>query len=174
LSNDDLTFYEIVFALHNPIFIRNKISTTFLHSLHILQQENKRLTFWKPVVVVLVLLAWLLWFLWARLPLFATATSAQMDGDHQVAATFPLADARYLELGQPAQIRLDDFQATDYEVIPATVTRIDPAGGNGRILVTFTLSPQEELPVPSGPTGQVTVEIDRLSPAAMLLRAIDH
>jgi membrane fusion protein (multidrug efflux system) len=87
-------------------------------------------------------------------------------------AEFAPADAvGRIHAGQPARLRLSGFPSTRYGSIPATVARVGSEAQGGRIRVELEVTPREDsLPLEHGLPGTVEVEVDRLSPAALVLR----
>ncbi len=74
--------------------------------------------------------------------------------------------------GQPARLRLTGFPSTRYGSIPATVARVGSEAQEGRIRVELDVTPNDDsLPLEHGLPGTVEVEIERLSPAALVLRS---
>ena len=94
-------------------------------------------------------------------------------GDLQIVAFFPAATAlgRILP-GQPARLRLEGFPWSQYGTLAATVARVGSEASTGQIRVELTVhpDPQSALPVQHGLTGVVEVGVERLSPAALVLR----
>ena len=75
--------------------------------------------------------------------------------------------------GQRARMRLDGFPSTQFGTVPATVAVVDSETTNGRIRVGFDFSEEPTaIDVQHGMVGSLEVEVDRLSPAEMLLRAV--
>jgi membrane fusion protein (multidrug efflux system) len=88
-------------------------------------------------------------------------------------AEFAPADAvGRIQPGQPARLRLTGFPSTRYGSIPATVARVGSEAQEGRIRVELEVTPiDDSLPLEHGLPGTVEVEVERLSPAALALRA---
>jgi len=76
--------------------------------------------------------------------------------------------------GQRAQARLDGFPWTQYGSIPATVSSVASEPRDGRIRVELEVAPDptSRIPRQHGLTGEVEVEVERASPAALVLRAV--
>lgn len=77
-----------------------------------------------------------------------------------------------IQPGQPARMRLDGFPWTQYGTIAATVTSVANEIRDGRVRVELTVHPDPASPIPfqHGLPGAVEVEVDRVSPATLLLR----
>jgi multidrug resistance efflux pump len=79
-----------------------------------------------------------------------------------------------IQPGQPARLRLEGFPWTQYGVIKATVTIVASEPRDGRIRIDLALDrdPASAIPFQHGLPATVEVEVARLSPAALLLRAV--
>ena len=88
-------------------------------------------------------------------------------------AEFAPADAvGRIQPGQSARLRLTGFPSTRYGSIPATVARVGSEAQGGRIRVELEVTPADDaLPLEHGLPGTVEVEVERLSPAALVLRS---
>ena len=93
----------------------------------------------------------------------------------QVVAYFlpPVALGR-LHPGQPAGLRLAGFPWTQYGSLAATVTSVANEVRDGQIRVELHLTPDAAAPIPlqHGLPGTVEVEVERLTPAALVLRVV--
>ncbi len=75
--------------------------------------------------------------------------------------------------GQTARLRLDGFPWTQYGSIVATVSKCASEARNGRVRVELAahLDAASAIPFQHGMPGSVEVEVERLSPARLALRA---
>ena len=95
------------------------------------------------------------------------------EDDLQVVAYFPTATGLgRIQPGQPARLRLEGFSWSQYGSLAATVVRVGSEASTGQIRVELTIhpDPQSSLPVQHGLIGVVEVAVERLSPAALVLR----
>jgi len=85
----------------------------------------------------------------------------------------PVALGR-LHPSQPARLRLAGFPWTQYGSLTATVTSVAHEVRDGQIRVELHLTPDAASPVPlqHGLPGTVEVEVERLTPAALVLRVV--
>jgi membrane fusion protein (multidrug efflux system) len=85
----------------------------------------------------------------------------------------PVALGR-LHPGQPARLRLAGFPWTQYGSLVATVTSVAHEVRDGQIRVELHLTPDAASPVPlqHGLPGTVEVEVERLTPAGLVLRVV--
>lgn len=95
-------------------------------------------------------------------------------GKLEVIAEFqPAAALGKLHRGQRAQVRLDGFPWAQYGTIPAEVSRVADEIRDGRVRVELALGATLRTPIllQHGLPGSVEVEVERLSPAQLLLRS---
>lgn len=96
------------------------------------------------------------------------------SGEIRVVAEFaPERALGRIRPGQPAKLRLSGFSWVQYGSVPATVKRVGQEPQNGTIRVELTLDDPEAFPVllNHGLPGTLEVEVEHLSPAALVLRA---
>jgi multidrug resistance efflux pump len=94
-------------------------------------------------------------------------------GTLKVMADFlPSAAIGRIQAGQPARLRLEGFPWTQYGAISATVASVASEVRDGRVRVELALRPHSASPIPlqHGLPGTVEVEVDRVSPAILVLR----
>ena len=94
-------------------------------------------------------------------------------GEPRGVAFFPAAAVGRIRPGQSARLRLDGFPWTQYGTLPATVADVGNEPTSGLIRVEFTLAPAPDSPivVEHGLPGSAEVEVERVSPAVLVLRA---
>jgi len=96
------------------------------------------------------------------------------SGKLQVIAEFqPSAAFGKVRPGQRAILRLQGFPWAQYGTIPARVSRVAAEIRDGKVRVELALdaAPRSRIPLQHGLPGSVEVEVDRLSPAALILRS---
>ena len=97
------------------------------------------------------------------------------EGELKVIADFLPSEALgRTRPGQPARVLLDAFPWVVYGTFAATVTHVASEARRGRVRVELALQPQSgpHLPREHGLTGTVEIEVERLSPARLVLRAV--
>jgi multidrug resistance efflux pump len=89
-----------------------------------------------------------------------------------VAEFLPSEALGRIELGQRARLRLVGFPWTEYGSVAATVAKVasEPRSGQVRVELAVHPDPASPIPLQHGLPGTVEVEVDRLSPAALILR----
>jgi membrane fusion protein (multidrug efflux system) len=91
-----------------------------------------------------------------------------------IAEILPASALGRIEPGQRARVVLDSFPAAQYGELPATVSRLASEPRDGRIRVELSLQPdgRSRLPLQHGLPGTVEVEVERVSPAVLVLRTV--
>jgi membrane fusion protein (multidrug efflux system) len=86
---------------------------------------------------------------------------------------FPAAAVERIRPEQPARLRLHGFPWTQYGTVPARVTDVGNEASGGLIRVELALrpDPRSSIPVAHGLPGTAEVEVERVTPAVLVLRA---
>jgi multidrug resistance efflux pump len=90
-----------------------------------------------------------------------------------VAEFLPSSALGRIRSGQQARLRLEGFPWTEYGGVSATVLNVasEPRAGRVRVELAINADPSSAIPLQHGLPGTVEVEVERVSPAALLLRA---
>ena len=95
------------------------------------------------------------------------------DGSLQVVADYDPAAIGRIAPGQRARVRLDGFPWTHYGMLGARVARVSSELRDGVIRVELMLEPGDSaIAVAHGMTGTVEIEVEKASPAELLVRAL--
>jgi membrane fusion protein (multidrug efflux system) len=89
-------------------------------------------------------------------------------------AYFPLAALGRLRPGQPARIRLEAFPWTQFGVLRGRVERVATESSEGRLRAELLLDAAEGAsgpPAEHGLVGTAEVEVERVSPLTLVVRA---
>ncbi|HEU4533532.1 MAG TPA: HlyD family efflux transporter periplasmic adaptor subunit [Polyangiaceae bacterium] len=94
-------------------------------------------------------------------------------GDLRAVAEFPLTSLGRLQAGQAARVRLEAFPWTEFGTAAAVVQGVATEAQRGRLRVELAVEPEpgSALVMQHGLSAQVLVEVERVSPATLLLRA---
>lgn len=95
------------------------------------------------------------------------------SGDLKILADFSPEVIGQIRAGQSATLRLDGFPATQYGRVIASVHRVaqEPRGGKLRVeLAISSASQPAAIPLQHGLLGTVEVQVERISPALLMLR----
>ncbi|HKP86948.1 MAG TPA: HlyD family efflux transporter periplasmic adaptor subunit [Blastocatellia bacterium] len=90
-----------------------------------------------------------------------------------VAEFLPSAALGRIQPGQQARLRLEGFPWTEYGGVRATVANVagEPRDGRVRVELTINADPSSLIPLQHGLPGTVEIEVERVSPAQLCLRA---
>ena len=147
--------------------------TIFSRSMRSLERDGFRITLGALLLVSLLLALWGAWFFGATVSLYAVTDWAwvEVDGEPNVGIVAELdeREARRVRPGQRAWFRLEG-QGT----IEATVTGVasEIQGGKIRVELSVDEAHRSRLPEGSGFHGRVEIEVERVSPAALVLRSV--
>ena len=96
------------------------------------------------------------------------------DGELRVVADFtPAAALGRIRIGQPARVRLDGFPWTQFGTPLARVSSVSGEPHDGAIRVELSLEgAQASIPLQHGLPAEVDVEVERTSPASLILRSV--
>ncbi len=94
------------------------------------------------------------------------------DGTVHAVAWFGSPAVGRIRPGQHARLRLDGFPWTQYGTVSARVDSVgnDPLGDQVR--VELTLEPASAIPLGHGLSGVTEIEVERISPGRLVLRAV--
>jgi multidrug resistance efflux pump/uncharacterized membrane protein (UPF0127 family) len=89
-----------------------------------------------------------------------------------VADFLPSAALGRIQPGQPAQLRLEGFPWAQYGMVSATVATAANEVRNGQVRVELAVHPDAAplIPLQHGLPGTIEIAVDRVSPAALVLR----
>lgn len=150
------------------------VSIPFSRSTRSLRVDDFRESTVVLTVVLLFLIIWLAWFSLTRVTVYEVSESVQVTGENSAVATFSPAVLGRVRAGQPAQLRIDGFPWSQYGVVAAHVTRVRTDSIRDRgVRVELSLRPVSapSIPLQPGMTGRAEIVVDRVSPAALVLRA---
>lgn len=92
------------------------------------------------------------------------------DGELRVVGYFPPSAVGKLQSGQTAFVRLEAFPWPQFGAVSAQVRGVGTEPLRGRVEVTLRLQETGGLPLAHGQVGAIEVEVDRVSPLALLAR----
>lgn len=159
------------------------MSIVFPRSMRSLNADSFRGSILGLALVAAFLVAWFAWFFLARVAVYEVADTARLEvdtlgrvgprGGFKVIANFPPAALGRLQPGQPARLRLHGYPWTQYGSLAATVARVEDEVQDGYVQVELAVNPDpaSAIPLQDDLLGTVEVEVDRVSPATLVLRA---
>jgi len=102
-----------------------------------------------------------------------TLTAVVPTGGIRAVAEFSVqAAAGRIRPGQIARLRLDGFPWTQYGMVHAKVTRVATEPKDGMVRVELSVEPNSNVPMQHGLPGSVEVDIERVTPASLVFRAV--
>ena len=154
------------------------MSPAFSRSLRAVDADRAHGSLLGILVAASILVAWLAWLFAARVALYEVSDTATLEidatGKLEAVATLGAATLGRVQPGQAARLRLDGFPWTRYGTVPATVRRVTVQEGEDTVRVELALHPRPDsaIPLQAGMPGRVEIEVGRVSPATLLLRAV--
>jgi len=97
------------------------------------------------------------------------------EGDVRIVAEFlPASAVGRVRPGQRARLRADGFPWTEYGMLTGSVRRVGSEPSSGLVRVELDVDPKSDPRIPRqhGLPGVLEVEVERISPAALLLRVV--
>jgi multidrug resistance efflux pump len=93
------------------------------------------------------------------------------DGRVQIVAQFPPTSLGRIAPGQRAAMRLDGFSWSQYGAVQAVVSRVAREVRDGSVRVELALDrAPSRIPIGHGLPGSLEIEIERATPASLVLR----
>lgn len=152
------------------------MSAPFGQSMRSLAADGARGAIIATWIVIALLAAWAGWFFLAEVTV-RTAGGARLEAQggevHVVAELAPEDALGRIWPGQPGRLRLAAFPWTEYGTVPVEVTAIDGEPRDGKVRIELAVRPgyDARISLGHGLPGTVEIEVERLSPAALVLRA---
>ena len=162
----------------NEMARRPPVSTTFSHSLRSLAADGFQPSLWSLFLAAASLVAVAAWLFLARVTIYEVTPAAQVETRAseklKIVAYFPLTAWGRIQPGQPARLRVNGYPWTQAGSIAAVVSNIAQETKSEQLRVELAILPDLESPMPLRPglAGTAEVEVERVSPATLVLRAI--
>lgn len=134
----------------------------FSRTLRALDADRFRLSNLILLVVAALSGCWLWWFLAGSIPQYEISEDVRIEPNRFI-ANFPARVLDHVRPGQTATLQLDGLS------VPGKVIAVgvDAATGRARTI----LLPATENPPPAAAHARAAIEVERVSPATLLLRA---
>lgn len=138
-----------------------------------LQADDFRLSLLGILIAVILLLAWAGWFFLARITFYETGQIVRVNRDGTIVADFGPGALGRLQRGQPAQLTFDNVSGDLAQTSPSIVIGVANQSQENRVQAElYILGDAIALAyLYDDLTGQVEVEVERISPATLVLRA---
>jgi hypothetical protein len=98
------------------------------------------------------------------------------DVGHRAVAFFPAAVVGRIKTGKQARLRLAGYPWAQYGTVRAEVREVGNEASDGlvRVELALTADPPPNIPIEHGMPGKAEVEVERISPAELVLRAAEQ
>ncbi len=150
------------------------MATPFVRSTRSLQASNFQRSLITLIIVVGLLGLWGAWFFFAQVTLYEISEPIQLSYSELIDVDFSSQAQGRLQRGQMAFLKLDGHIGSEVGPIPARVLEVDNHPERRQIqtklLVLWALAPS--VPPQENLTGKVEVEVEQISPAALVLRSV--
>lgn len=143
------------------------MSIAFSRSLRSLNQDNFRSSLAWLAIGLVLLSAWSAWFFLAKIPLYEISRELQVRRDGTLLVAFPPGTLGQIRPRQTALLRLIGSTGQAARPLHAVVMDIPEYAGDRQVEV-YVFSPE---PLSPGVTGELRVEVERVSPAVRVMRA---
>lgn len=122
------------------------------------------------VLGLIALMLWFGWFFFAQILIYTNNQPATLRSDTQATALFPLGEAARLHPGQPARFQLDGLDASG--PLAGRVSAVSQTAQGLQVTVDLQPTSNFSFRLLSSMPGKITVEVEELSPAALVLRSL--
>jgi hypothetical protein len=140
------------------------MNTTFARTLRALDADDFRMSNVVLALAAVLLGAWTWWLFAGRVAQYETSTSVRVEPNRFV-ATFPARVLDHVRPGQPATVELDGV------AVPAKVAAIGMDAATSQVQVILLAATERAAPA-SAKSAEASVEVESVSPATLVLRAI--
>ena len=140
------------------------MNSTFARTLRALDADDFRVSNVVLVLAVALLGAWSWWLFAGRVAQYESTSSVRVEPNRFV-ATFPARVLDHVRPGQSATVEIDGA------AVPAKVAAIGIDAATSQVQVILLAATESGRPA-AGKPAQASVEVERVSPAALVLRAI--
>ncbi len=145
------------------------MSLSFSRSTRSLKLDSFRATRIGLLVAAVNMLALLVWFFFARVSIYDVGGNLSWQEEGMLGATFSKEVMPRLRQGQTARVRLDFGADQPSQTIPAYLYRLPDSGEPVLFYIRY-----DDLPESARQgklTGQVEVEVEKATPAQLVLRS---
>jgi membrane fusion protein (multidrug efflux system) len=149
------------------------VANSFSRTTRSLSADGHSTTLIGLLVVLLLLVIWGAWFFAAGVPIRHTSASAEVTSPQRVTAVFPSDSSVGINRGQAVNFHPAGNIGAQIGAIPGIVSRVSDDPSGDLTFVEIALRFEQALPAPlqEGLKGQVDIELERVSPATLILRS---
>lgn len=144
------------------------MALAFPRSLRSLKRDSFRPSLITLSITIVLVVAWCVWFLFSAIPMYEASTNFSVQRDGSLQVSFGDNILKRLQAGSPATLEIKQsggvtkYNGTVMDILPSNRTRTGAAYiifDTGKLLKPDT-------------QGQVQIQIESITPAQLLLRAI--
>jgi len=146
------------------------VSIAFSRSLRSLESDQYRFSLVWLIIAIVLLGSWSIWFFTAKIGVYETTRTFEVSRDGYLKATFSEKSLKKILPGQKATFKPDGTPARpsikgEVMNIPQTSNRQD-----GQVEIYLNTSEN----IKNGITGEIQVEVEKITPAGLVLRSTGH
>jgi hypothetical protein len=145
------------------------MSMPFSRSIRSLEIDSYKASRVGMILAILIMISIILWFFLAKITIYEFSSQIEFIGNDRITAIFPEEPIKKIKTGQPAIINLDLGSDLPRASLPAFVIGMDKERGAVELIVIS--ENLHQIPLSEAITGQVQVEIEYVTPAALIRRA---
>lgn len=148
------------------------MSISFTQSMQALHTDHGRSSLVGLSIASALLVCWLLWFFTPSLTVYASGHLSKLTRNDTLLALLPAQEQENLHVGQVAHLYLPDAVSAARS-LPATVLAVasQPTGEQIQIVLYPESNANLKQLFATDATGEVYVEVAKISPAVLFLRA---
>ena len=145
------------------------MSLQFSRSVRSLEVDSFRTAKIAMLLAVIIAVALLVWFVFARVTVYEISNDVQYVGDGHIVAQFSTEPRKRIQPGMPAVLRISTLDDGKTVTLPALVVGVDRETD----LVEFVIVTDDSTLNVLDPDiiGQVEVEVEHITPAALVRRS---
>jgi hypothetical protein len=147
------------------------VSLQFSRSLRSLKIDSFRATRVALILAIINMIVLLAWFFLGEITLYEISSELSSKDDGSVEAVFPEEAVARLYPGQPAVLRINAGPDQPVVTVPALLVGVDDRSGTAQFLLMSDDFPLSVLRGGLSGKAEIQVEVEYVTPAALVLRA---
>ncbi len=147
------------------------MSLQFSRSLRSLKIDSFRASRIALVLAIVNIIVLLIWFFLGRITLYEVSQDLNLNNEGRLEAVFSQEAFKRLYPGQSAILRIDAGPDQPLVTIPALLVDVEKSTGVAQFLMMSDDLPLDEITGDLEGKAEIEVEVEYVSPAALVLRA---
>lgn len=149
------------------------MASPFARSVRSIESDKFNVSLVTIAIAIVVILAWTLWFFFSQITIYVDSYDFIIEDSGFIQTSIPTNQAKNIKQGQSAVLLLDGDLGEELGVVSAYVYQIERHTEVADIEL-YTPSHYRDLSILQDdvPTGQVRIQIETASPAALILEAL--